>query len=261
MSEGFETGNIAQLLFKRAEEHPERLALYIPRGREGTERYTYQELSERVLRLMAGLRSEGIQAGDRVLVLFPVCTDLYALIAAIYAVGAVALLIDPGMGAKRITQALYTAKPKAMVSVQALYKFRFFLPALWKIQLKFSLDSTGWGLRSFSDLLRHGASSVESLVEREVGAQALITFTSGSTGAPKGADRHHQFLMEQHRALCRSFPPYDDQIDMTCFPVVAFHNLSCGASSIMPDADISNPASMDPKTIFLQLKEEKVNSE
>ncbi|MEC7985326.1 MAG: AMP-binding protein [Myxococcota bacterium] len=179
MEEGFETGNIAQLLFKRAAMHPDRLALHIPRGLKGEEKYTYQELSDRVLRLMAGLRSEGIRKGDRVLVLFPVCTDLYALIAAIYAVGGVALLIDPGMGARRITQALGTAKPKAMVSVQALFRFRFILPALWKITIKFSLDSTGWGVRPFADLLRKVASSVYCLVHRKVGEQELINFTWG----------------------------------------------------------------------------------
>ncbi|MEC7985325.1 MAG: AMP-binding protein, partial [Myxococcota bacterium] len=65
--------------------------------------------------------------------------------------------------------------------------------------------------------------------------------------------------MEQHKALCRSFPPYENQIDMTCFPVVAFHNLSCGSSTIMPDADIAKPATMEPERIYQQLKDGAVN--
>ena len=209
---------------------------------------------------MAGLRAQNLGPGDRILVFFPVSGELYALCTAIYAIGAVAVLIDPGMGAKRIRQALDTASPKAVISIKAFLKFRWLIPELRKIPLKFSMDSAGWGVKHFNELEGHGVASSESLVPRGGEDQALITFTSGSTGRPKGADRHHAFLWEQHSALKLAYPPIDGQIDMTCLPVVAFHNLSVGNTTIMPDADIARPGNADPAKVYKQLAEHDVNS-
>ena len=47
---------------------------------------------------------------------------------------------------------------------------------------------------------------------------------------------------------------------MTCLPVVAFHNLSVGNTTIMPDADIARPGTADPAKVYKQLAEHDVNS-
>jgi len=256
---------MSELLFNQASAKPDKVALVIPHDLQTrpwcrNETYTFESLDEFTRNLMAGLRAQGLGEGDRILVLFPVSGELYALCTAIYAIGAVAVLIDPGMGAKRIRQALNTASPKAVISVKAVLKFRWVLPELRKIPLKFSMDSSGWGIRPFSELEAHGAAMRDSMVRRSGEDQALITFTSGSTGRPKGADRHHAFLWEQHSALKKAYPPIEGQIDMTCLPVVAFHNLSVGNTTIMPDADIARPGTVDPAKVYKQLAEYDVNS-
>jgi len=259
------SGNMAELLSIQAKAQPDKVAIVIPHDQETrpwcrNETYTFGSLDAFTRTLMSGLLAHGLGTGDRILVLFPVSGELYALCSAIYAIGAVAVLIDPGMGAKRIRQALDTASPKAVISIKAFLKFRWLIPELRKIPLKFSMDSSGWGVKHFKDLELHGAADVGSLVERSGRDQALITFTSGSTGRPKGADRHHAFLWEQHSALKRAYPPIEGQIDMTCLPVVAFHNLSLGSTTIMPDADIARPGSMVPSKIYQQLVKYEVNN-
>ena len=260
-----QTGNMAELLSIQAQAHPDKVAIVIPHDLQArpwcrNETYTFGSLDHFTRTLMAGLRAQGLGPGDRILVLFPVSGELYALCTAIYAIGAVAVLIDPGMGAKRIRQALDTASPRAVVSIKAFLKFRWLIPELRKIPLKFSMDSSGWGVRHFKQLEQHGAAEASSLVTRSGVDQALITFTSGSTGRPKGADRHHAFLWEQHSALKLAYPPIEGQIDMTCLPVVAFHNLSVGNTTIMPDADIARPGTVDPVKVYKQLAEHDVNS-
>ena len=259
------TGNMSELLFDQAAAQPDKLAIVIPHDLKArpwcrNETYTFASLDLFTRTLMAGLRAHNLGPGDRILVLFPVSGELYALCTAIYAIGAVAVLIDPGMGAKRIRQALDTASPKAVISIKAFLKFRWLIPELRKIPLKFSMDSAGWGVKHFNELEGHGVASSASLIPRGGEDQALITFTSGSTGRPKGADRHHAFLWEQHSALKKAYPPIEGQIDMTCLPVVAFHNLSVGNTSIMPDADIARPGMVDPAKVYKQLAEYDVNS-
>ena len=95
----------------QAAAQPDKLAIVIPHDLEArpwcrNETYTFASLDLFTRTLMAGLRAQNLGPGDRILVLFPVSGELYALCTAIYAIGAVAVLIDPGMGAKRIRQAL-----------------------------------------------------------------------------------------------------------------------------------------------------------
>ncbi|MAA78915.1 MAG: hypothetical protein CL916_06615 [Deltaproteobacteria bacterium] len=251
------SGNIADLLLQKAQEHPDTIAIVFPHEK-GDIKYTYAQLQEKVWTFMQELRENNIQKNDRVVILFPVSVQLYTLIAAIYSIGAVAVLIDPGMGLSRITSALKTAKPKALVSTKKALKFRWFIPALWRIHTFFCIDGLSWGCIPIGQ--SHTTPQPQSMVARKETDQALITFTSGSTGAPKGANRHHQFLLAQHHALLRSFPPHENQIDMTCFPVVVFHNLSCGHTTIIPDCDIAKPATMNPEIICRQLQQYSVTS-
>ena len=251
------SGNIAELLLQKAQEHPDKVALVFPTNK-GDIAYTYAQLQDLVWSFMQELRAHNIQENDRIVILFPVSVELYTLIAAIYSIGAVAVLIDPGMGLSRITSALQTAKPKALVSTKAALKFRWFIPALWNIQTFFCINGTSWGCIPLGQ--PKTKAHPQDIVPRKENDQALITFTSGSTGAPKGANRHHQFLLAQHHALLQSFPPHENQIDMTCFPVVVFHNLSCGHTTIIPECDISKPASMRPDIICTQMQQYSVTS-
>ena len=251
------SGNIAELLLQKAQEHPDKIALVFPHNKGDIE-YTYAQLQDLVWTFMQELREHNIQENDRIVILFPVSVELYTLIAAIYSIGAVAVLIDPGMGLSRITSALKTAKPKALVSTKAALKFRWFIPALWRIQTFFCINGTSWGCIPIGQSQKEP--QPQSIIPRKEQDQALITFTSGSTGAPKGANRHHQFLLAQHHALLKSFPPHENQIDMTCFPVVVFHNLSCGHTTIIPDCDISKPASMSPDIVCTQMQQYSVTS-
>ena len=64
---------------------------------------------------MAGLRAFGIEENDRIVLLFPVSLELYTLIAAIYAIGGVAVLVDPGIpvtGLRRPVDRLLEARER-----------------------------------------------------------------------------------------------------------------------------------------------------
>ncbi|TVS09647.1 MAG: hypothetical protein EA424_26695, partial [Planctomycetaceae bacterium] len=68
-------------------------------------------------------------------------------------------------------------------------------------------------------------------------APALITFTSGSSGTPKGANRTHGFLAAQYAALCAEYTYDPADVDMPMFPVFALRNLADGIPSVIPDVD------------------------
>lgn len=219
---------------------PDREALVLPLAWDETEvlqsvRVTFGELARRIGSVQAALKQQGFRKGDRVIVLFPVGLPLYSLLLGLLASGMAAVLIDTGMGPKKVLAAMKSARARGIVSIDALLRHRWWVPTLWGLK-KYSVDSRGLFLRSAQRLLSHSDSTPE--VEAvEPDDHALITFTSGSTGRPKGADRTHALLSAQHLALAEHFPNVAGEVDMPCFPVVTLHNLSCGIPTVLPPVD------------------------
>ena len=91
-------------------------------------------------------------------------------------------------------------------------------------------------------------------------APALVTFTTGSTGAPKAAERTHAFLLAQHQALASHLAARDDDVDMPTLPVFVLSNLALGVPSVIPDADPRRPADIDPRRVHRQMVREGVTT-
>jgi acyl-coenzyme A synthetase/AMP-(fatty) acid ligase len=237
--------NVARLVLDQCARSPDRIALVIPRGDgiEGHEEIvTFRGLAQRVAQLQAGLARAGFREGDRVVMLFPVSVDFYALALAILASGMTVVLIDGALGVRRALVALSAARPRAIVSVRAMLKLWPLLPPTWRAR-RFSADGAIAGVESLDALVVADATGA-TVRARANDDEALITFTSGSTGRPKGVDRTHGILCAQHFALRDELPERDDDVDMTCFPAVALHNLCCGMTTVLPPMDLRKPASV-----------------
>ncbi|HEV2150704.1 MAG TPA: AMP-binding protein, partial [Longimicrobiaceae bacterium] len=89
---------------------------------------------------------------------------------------------------------------------------------------------------------------------------ALVTFTTGSTGAPKGAARSHAFLWAQHLALAAHLRLTERDVDMPTLPVFVLNNLAGGTPSVIPDFDPRQPGEIDPGTIDRQMRAEGVTT-
>jgi acyl-CoA synthetase (AMP-forming)/AMP-acid ligase II len=89
---------------------------------------------------------------------------------------------------------------------------------------------------------------------------ALITFTSGSTGAPKAALRTHGFLQAQHRILEKSLSLTPGERDLTTLPIFVIANLASGVLSVIPDGDLRFPGAIDPGPIVQRIDRLKLNS-
>ena len=95
--------NIARHLDRMAQAMPDRPALKIPRGRTAAGAIAYVSLSFRELSLEAAawrrvLEAKGVRRGDRVLVMVKPGLPLIAGAFALFSLGAVPVVIDPGMG-------------------------------------------------------------------------------------------------------------------------------------------------------------------
>lgn len=253
--------NLAGLVLRHSEIRPAHPALTVAEEWNDDEviddiRLSYGELGERIARVRRGLAAAGLRKNDRIVVMCGVRVELYILVLAMLASGMVAVLIDGGMGKKGVIQALRLARAKAIVSIDEILRHRLWVPSLWGLK-RYSMDRARLGVRPFSQLEEQEPLKAP-VVACEQGTPALITFTSGTTGRPKGANRTHDLLIAQHEALAEHFPARDDEIDMPCFPVVPLHNLCSGISTVLPAVDFRQPASVQPGAVLSQIEAEGV---
>jgi acyl-CoA synthetase (AMP-forming)/AMP-acid ligase II len=248
--------NVLSVLHRVAARVPDRPALIMAGGS-----ITFGELWRRVGRVAAGLRGLGLAPGDRAVVMIPMSIDLYVAMLALLKIGAVAVFVDPWIGRRQIASFAAFAEPRAWLGVPRSHLLRLLDPRLRAIP--FSVTT---GRRLGPLPARQTLAELETSQENgepqsvEPDDPALITFTSGSSGEPKGANRTHRFLLAQHAALAAEFPAREGDVDMPMFPVFALNNLASGVTSVVPDMDFRRVDRVDAARVLSQMRRHGVTT-
>jgi len=87
---------------------------------------------------------------------------------------------------------------------------------------------------------------------------ALLTFTSGSTGVPKAAVRSHGFLLAQHAVLADSIELEPGEVDLSTLPIFVLANLASGVTSVIPQCDLRRPGFVEPGPVLEQIERHRV---
>src|SRR6185436_1401259 len=212
----------ATALFRdAARAHPERIAFY-----EGRDAITFGVLWERVTRF------RGAGANDRALIMLPMSVDLYVALLAVLDRGGVAVFIDPWVGLRKLIQLVGLADPTAFIGS-------------WKVQL----------LRLFGLRWRSHRFGKRRPWRRTSQKDALVTWTTGSSGPPKAVHRTHSILIAQHERLAEAFPPHEGDIDLCTFPIFALNNLALGVTTVIPPIDLRRVDAADPHVVSAVAKE------
>lgn len=206
--------NAATLFRDAAQAHPSRLA-FVERGRS----ITFEALWERVCRFAGALHARGFAPADRALIAIPMSVDLYVALLAVLKEGGVAVFLDPWVGKRTMIRLAKHAQLKAWLGTPKSHLLRLFVRNVPIAPLR---------VARFAGPLR------ESIHETAGDDRALITFTTGSSGNPKGVNRTHRILTAQHERLAEEFPPREGDVDLCTFPVFALNNLALGVPTVIP---------------------------
>lgn len=155
---------------------------------------TFGELAEKSNRFAAALAGLGVQHGDRVAILLPQCFETPIAHLAIYKLGAIAVPMAMQFGPDAIAYRLNLSGAAAIVLDQSgLAKLAASQEDFPALKTRISIDG-GADAHDFDALVAGGAADFEP-ADTGPDDPALMIFTSGTTGQPKGALHAHRVLL------------------------------------------------------------------
>ncbi len=172
------TVSLASILAESALRYSDRVAVVF-----GDQQIEYADLWEQSRRYATVLAERGIRPGDRVAVLLPNVPDFPRVYYAVLSLGAVVVPIHALLVAREIEYMLRDSQATMLIAAAPLLAQG--LPAARAA----GIDVLGvlGGDADRLDLLAADVAPTDSYVAREPGDEAVILYTSGTTGSPKGA--------------------------------------------------------------------------
>jgi len=236
-------------------------------GRKGdTREITYRELGELTNRVANVLISLDLEAGDPLFVLSGRLPELYTAVLGALKARLVVSPLFAAFGPEPVQTRMSIGRARALLTTKRLYERRVLpirdaLPDLRHVLL---VDERGGslpeGTLSFRDLVDE-ASPDFTIPDTAPEDPALLHFTSGTTGTPKGALHVHEAVLAHHvtgrlaldlhpgdRFWCTADPGW---VTGTSYGIVS--PLTNGVTSIVDEADF------DVERWYRVLEQERVN--
>ncbi|HEY1375568.1 MAG TPA: fatty acid CoA ligase family protein, partial [Gemmataceae bacterium] len=221
-------------------------------GRRAYVHVTCRQLDEESDRLARGLAALGVGRGTRTALMVPPSLEFFALTFALFKLGAVLVLIDPGMGVRHLGRCLGEAAPEAFIGVGKAQVARAVLGwAKGSVRLTVGVGSRLFARYTLAEVRRMGLMGPVSPIPSAVTADetAAILFTSGSTGVAKGAVYTHGIFAAQVEALRNLYDIRPGEVDLATFPLFALFAPALGMTAVVPDMDPTRPAGVYPPNI------------
>ncbi|GDY29115.1 long-chain-fatty-acid--CoA ligase [Gandjariella thermophila] len=209
------TLSLACTLAESARRFPKQVAVI-----EGEHRVSYEELWRQARSLAAGLRELGVQPGDRVALLCPNTVDFPRAYFAILGAGAVVVPVHLLLTADEVGFVLTDSEARLLVCAAGFAEVARQAGAATGVPVATLGEEEGRGTR-----LEDVAAVVRPLASyepRQAGDPAVVLYTSGTTGRPKGAVLTHLNLVMN--ATVNSFDANGlgrDDVVLGCLPL--FH--------------------------------------
>ena len=287
--------NIASRIVDVAQRFPTSIAIAEPVGGgfpwSSPDQYNYRtitfgELNRDTDRIAATLLENRVRPGMRLALFVRYGIDFISLVFALCKANVTIVLIDPGMGIRRMLNCLAEVEPDGFVAVPAVHAVRCLLRHRFpKAKHHITVGKRWfWGgltldeIRSSYSPLSPSGERVgvkggsgeqvcsphpkgEGIFELIVPGEndlAAIIFTSGSTGPPKGVAFTHDMFDTQAREIAERLNIQPGEIDLACFPFFGLFDATMGVTAVIPRMNPTRPAKADPAKIVKAAKHWKI---
>ena len=248
--------NVASHLQRMAALQPYKRAVVCPAGRDKNNcvaynHLTFQQLDQESDRLAHGFEKAGIKRDTRTILMVKPSLDFFTIIFALFKTGAVPVVVDPGMGIRRMVGCLKEGRPEAFIGIPPAHVLRTLYPKFFDTVKTWVTVGRRWFWGGFTlDQIRRRPWKPYPTAKTGRDDMAAILFTTGSTGPAKGAVYTHGNFDAQLRHIKSHLGLTVDEIDLSTFPLFALFWPALGITSIIPDMDPTKPALANPGKII-----------
>ena len=172
--------NLATLLTESAERFPDRPVVILD-----DTRMTYAQLNDLSARAAAMLKSHGIKPGDRVAMVMPNVPHMPVLYYAILRAGGIVVPLNPLLTARELAYHFDNAEVSAVLTWEGMLE-----PSQDAAQQAGDVPVIPIGAQDTLQKL-HSVEPDHQVVDRAEDETAVLLYTSGTTGKPKGAELTH----------------------------------------------------------------------
>lgn len=235
--------NLTNNLVQNYKNMPDKICLI-----QNDDKVTYKELYNRVSRFANFLKDKGIKKGSRVLVLVPMSVDLYVTLLSIWSIGAIACFMDAGF----IKNGMKKNKFEEIDSIVGITKYLIYANInknLKKLKNKINVN----------EIKKLSEEKSLQIYDVENDYPAILTYTSGTTGVPKTAERSHEFLTIQGKILSTCLNYEEEDIELSSVPIFTLSNIDVGITTCIAKGKYSNLGNSNATKLVKQILNQKIN--
>ncbi len=258
--------NLADHLKNRAEKMPNKNAVLFPAGRDNNSDInytvmTFEQLDRESDIIASGLEKSGIKKGTKTILMIRPGPDFFIVTFALVKTGAIPVMVDPGMGIKRMLNCFKESHPKAFIGIPKAHILRTLFPGFFKSINIWITAGRRWCWGGYTlKHLRHMSYDSYTPAVTEKDETAAIMFTTGSTGPAKGVIYTHGTFDAQVHRIKSHFNITEDEIDLPTFPLFAIFDPALGITAVIPEMDPTKPALVNPENIIQPIKQHHITN-
>ncbi len=217
--------DLFSLLDKAAADHPDHLAL-----RMDDLELTYAQLLEAAGRMSTLLASRGVGPGDRVGIMLPNVPAFPIAFYGALAAGAVVVPMNPLLKSREVGYYLSDSGAKVVLAWHTA------AGDAAKGAADAGAEAIAVDTADMAELL-DGSAAAQGHCGREDEDDAVILYTSGTTGRPKGAELTNSGLVRNAELTARTLLKNNpDDVMMGCLPLFHVFGLTCGLNATIAAA-------------------------
>jgi long-chain acyl-CoA synthetase len=214
--------NLASNLVEAAGTYPDRAAVRLDQLV-----LTYEQLDERSARVAGLLAARGVEPGDRVGLMLPNVLQFPLLYYGVLRAGAVVVPMNPLLKAREVEYYLGDSGARLCFAWQGA-----------AAEAAKGAEAAGAGFVPVTpdafDRLLDGGVPAATVTGRADGDTAVILYTSGTTGRPKGAELTHANLVRNAAVSATTlFGLEPDDVVMGCLPLFHSFGQTCGLNAVV----------------------------
>ncbi len=245
--------NPYDVLAANAKRTPDRIALKLPASS-----VSYAAFVNIVDGFAEVLVRSGFQPGFKVVVMVKPGLELYALAFALFKVKGIPVIVDPGMGLKRILASYQHVGAEVFIGIPITQIIRTFATETFSsLQLIYSVKNGVLKVVQGQEQALSHYPLPAAIQKNELG---FITFTTGSTGPAKAVEASYGMLEAAVHIIRTQFDQGPDEKDLVSMPFFGLISLMIGSTVVIPKMNPGKPAHINAAIIAKTILDEGITS-